>query len=112
MTIGGTPSSPAAVNLKGKRVRFDEQAEVLAVETEGKLGKIVWSTDLPTNVMKRWRRSSDEVYARARALAAARALTAELGIEENYGYPIVWDICGDACVFCWMGRRPFKIERP
>ncbi len=112
LTIGGTPSSPAAVNLKGKRVRFDEQREALAVEVEGKLGKIAWSRDMPTDIAKRWRRSSDEVYARARALAAVRALTAELGIAETYGYPIVWDTCGDAYVFCWMGRRPFTIERP
>ncbi len=100
--MGGTPSSPAAVNIRGKRVRFEEKREVLPVEVGGTLGKVARSMDVSNDIVKRWRRSPNEVYARARAMAAARALTSELGIQEVYGHPVAWDVCGDGYVFCWI----------
>ncbi len=68
--------------------------------------------DLPNGMVEKWRRSPNEVYARARVLAAGRGLAVVLGNQEAYGHPVVRDVGGDAYVFCWMGRKPCKIDRP
>ncbi len=53
LTIGGTPSSPAAVNLEGKRVRFVEKREVVLVEVAGRLGNFARPTDVTNELVKK-----------------------------------------------------------